>query len=180
MLLVQTLTSCSVGLLVLDALTPVTKQDLALAQKIVDEGKAIVIALNKMDTAEDVKLMTEGVKDRVQRGVWEAAGVHVVPISASKNLGVKNVLPAVYVCLRALLFRAACSGDVDLGACFCSVEAYENWSRRITSRRLNTCDVSMRSCMWFMHSCGVLLTGGLNSCNATIRRHPSRAPFKSV
>ena len=42
-----------VVVLVLDATNPLEKQDLTIARQVVDEGRALVIALNKWDLVEE-------------------------------------------------------------------------------------------------------------------------------
>jgi GTPase len=80
----------------MDATTPVTKQDLAIAQRVVDEGRAIVIALNKMDAVDKPKLIIDAVKDRIEQAVWQAGGVECVPISATLGKNTRHIMPAVY------------------------------------------------------------------------------------
>jgi GTPase len=105
----------------MDATTPVTKQDLAIAQRVVDEGRAIVIALNKMDAVDKPKLIIDAVKDRIEQAVWQAGGVECVPISATLGKNTRHIMPAVYgLCLS--LHR---------------VTAFDNWSRHVPSRKLN-------------------------------------------
>jgi GTPase len=94
--------SSSVALLVMDATAPVTKQDLAIAQRVVEEGRAIVIALNKMDAIEKPKLIIDAVKDRIEKAVWQAGGVECVPISATLSKNTQHIMPAVYATLCCL------------------------------------------------------------------------------
>lgn len=91
----QTLSKASVVLLVLDATSPATKQDLALAQKAVEEGRALVVALNKMDAVDNPQVLAEAVQDRIQRAVWLAGGVPCIPISAKTTMGLRKLMPAV-------------------------------------------------------------------------------------
>lgn len=93
--LLQTLASASVILLVLDATNPVTRQDLALAQKVLEEGRALVVALNKMDTQKDPKVLIDAMRDRIERAVWEAGGVQCIPMSAINGRGIDAIMPAV-------------------------------------------------------------------------------------
>lgn len=83
------------ALLLLDATSPATRQDLALASKVVEEGRALVVLLNKMDAVPDAKLVVDGVRDRVAGAVWEATGVQCVPICAKTGQGVEKIMPAV-------------------------------------------------------------------------------------
>jgi len=98
--------------LVVDAKEPLTKQDLALAQKAVDDGRCIVVVLNKMDAVDDKKLLADGVSQRLGSAMWQAQGVECVPVSALNNDGVEDIMPAV-------------------------LRAYTSWSTRVPSRVLN-------------------------------------------
>ena len=82
-------------MLVLDATNPVTRQDLALAQKVLEEGRALVVALNKMDTQNDPKVLIDAMRDRIERAVWEAGGVQCIPMSAINGRGIDAIMPAV-------------------------------------------------------------------------------------
>ena len=83
--------------LVVDGNEPLTKQDLALAQKAIDEGRCILVVLNKMDRVENKKAVEDGVVDRLASAVWEAQGTQCVSVSALTGQGVENIMPAVYV-----------------------------------------------------------------------------------
>jgi predicted GTPase len=101
----QSLAEAHVVVLVLDGNQALTKQDLSLAQKAVDEGRAILVVLNKMDAVENRKLVEDGVTDRLQSAIWQAFGVECVAISALTGQGLENIMPAVYVFLSASLQR---------------------------------------------------------------------------
>lgn len=84
-----------VVVLLLDAVQGIDKQDLKIASMVVDEGRALVIALNKWDTVDD-RLKTErSVSDALTRSLPQLKGVSVVPISATTGQGVAKLMPAV-------------------------------------------------------------------------------------
>jgi GTP-binding protein len=91
----QSMSKAHVIALVVDAKEPLTKQDLALAQKAVDDGRCIVVVLNKMDAVDDKKLLADGVSQRLGSAMWQAQGVECVPVSALNNDGVEDIMPAV-------------------------------------------------------------------------------------
>jgi hypothetical protein len=91
----QTIDGAHVITLVMDAQQPLTKQDMALAQHAVDEGKAVVVVLNKMDVAANRKLLLDAVKQRLLSAVWQAGGVECVPVSALKQQYLDDIFPAV-------------------------------------------------------------------------------------
>ena len=54
---VKVLSTSGVVVLVVDAANPLTRQDLALAQAVMDAGRGLVVALNKMDTSSHVDVI---------------------------------------------------------------------------------------------------------------------------
>lgn len=78
-----------VVVLVIDANMPFEKQDLQIADHIIEEGRAMVIALNKWDTVEDKKETLANVEYKLTRSLAQVKNVPVVTISAlmGKNLG---------------------------------------------------------------------------------------------
>lgn len=89
--------------LVLDASIPVEehleKQDLTLAQTILEEGRAMVIALNKWDQVKDQKAYLKHIQNELSYQLAQAIGISVVPISALK--GGKSIEALLDSCLEA-------------------------------------------------------------------------------
>lgn len=100
-----------VVILVLDADGVLDKQDLTIARKVLDEGRALVIALNKWDIA-DKKEALDKLNDKLQTSLTQADGVPTVTISALKNRGLDKLLSAV-------------------------IKVYERWNVRIPTAPLN-------------------------------------------
>ncbi len=100
-----------VVILVLDADGVLDKQDLTIARKVLDEGRALVIALNKWDIA-DKKEALDKLNDRLQTSLTQADGVPTVTISALKKNGLDKLLSAV-------------------------IKVYERWNVRIPTSPLN-------------------------------------------
>ncbi|MDA0367913.1 MAG: ribosome biogenesis GTPase Der [Proteobacteria bacterium] len=84
-----------VVLLVLDATEGLDKQDLTIARRTVEEGRALLIALNKWDLPEDRELARRRVADRLERSLPQVRGLPVVNISALTGEGLNKLLPAV-------------------------------------------------------------------------------------
>jgi GTPase len=92
---VAALKECEVAVLVLDALLGMDEQDLRLARLAEREGRAVVIALNKWDAAEDRAAARGRVADALETSLAQSRGVFVVPLSAATGRGLEKLMPAV-------------------------------------------------------------------------------------
>ena len=84
-----------VVVLVLDADAVLDKQDLTIARHVIDEGRALVIAVNKWDAAQDRKATLQRLEDRLQTSLPQARGIPVVTCSALTGQGMNRLLPAI-------------------------------------------------------------------------------------
>ena len=84
-----------VVLLVLDANEGLDKQDLTIARRTVEEGRALLIAMNKWDLPGDLDAARRQVADRLERSLPQVRGLPVVTISALTGDGIRKLLPAV-------------------------------------------------------------------------------------
>ena len=82
--------------LVIDALQPLERQDLTIADMVADEGRALVLALNKWDEVPDRGAILAQVRDRLARSLPQLHGVAVVPVSALTGQGVDALMKAVF------------------------------------------------------------------------------------
>ncbi len=101
-----------VVVLLLDATRGLEVQDLKIADQVLQEGRCLVIALNKWDVAEHASSLFNGVKAALEEGLSQLKGVPLLTVSAITGKGI----------------------DQLLGAAF---EVRENWSRRVTTGELN-------------------------------------------
>ena len=81
-----------VAILVIDATMPLEKQDNALAGLIEREGRACVIAVNKIDLVEDPKALLEDLAYRLEDVIPQMKGVPLVPVSAAKGEGLDRII----------------------------------------------------------------------------------------
>ncbi|MGQ0742271.1 MAG: ribosome biogenesis GTPase Der [Alphaproteobacteria bacterium] len=82
-------------IVVIDATQPFEKQDLAIADLIEREGRAVVFAVNKWDLAVDKKRAAADLRQRVDRLLPQLAGAFLVPVSALTGEGMAALMPAV-------------------------------------------------------------------------------------
>jgi GTP-binding protein len=101
-----------VVVLLLDATRGLEAQDLRIADQIFSEGRALVIALNKWDVAENGSSLFQGVRGALEEGFSQVRGVPLLTISAATGKGIDELLQAAFDT------RAA-------------------WSQRVTTGKLN-------------------------------------------
>ena len=101
-----------VVVLLLDATRGLEAQDLRIADSVHEEGRALIIALNKWDVAEHASSLFNGVKTALEEGLSQLKGVTLLTVSAQTGKGI----------------------DVLMKAAF---ELREAWSRRVTTGELN-------------------------------------------
>ena len=101
-----------VVVVLLDATIPFEKQDLSIVDLIEQEGRAIVIGLNKWDLVADQPGPLKELREKATRLLPQVRGAPLVPISGLAGEGLDRLMQAV-------------------------AGAYEVWNRRIATARLN-------------------------------------------
>ena len=84
-----------VVVLVIDANHALDKQDLVIAHHVIEEGRALVIAVNKWDTIKDKEAVLEEIHADAAESISQAAGITIVPISALKGTRLNDLMKAV-------------------------------------------------------------------------------------
>ncbi len=101
-----------VVVLLLDAEAPMERQDLSIASRVVEEGRALVIALNKWDLCRDKRGTLRQLHDRLERSLPQTKGIVTVTLSALTGQNLDRLMSAVF-------------------------RAYAVWNRRIATAQLN-------------------------------------------
>ncbi|HKH35340.1 MAG TPA: ribosome biogenesis GTPase Der [Beijerinckiaceae bacterium] len=96
----------------LDATIPFEKQDLSIIDLIEQEGRAIVIGLNKWDLLADKPGLLKELREEATRLLPQVRGAPLVPISGLAGEGLDRLMQAI-------------------------VQAHEVWNRRIPTAKLN-------------------------------------------
>lgn len=100
-----------VVVLVLDAEGVLDKQDLTIARQVLDEGRALVIAVNKWDIANRAEVL-EKLNYKLRNSLTQAEGVPTVTISALKKENLDKLMRAIF-------------------------KVYDRWNKRIPTAPLN-------------------------------------------
>ncbi len=85
-----------VVVLLLDATRGLEHQDLKIASMVLEEGRALLIAINKWDVAEDASGLFNGVRQALDDGLAQVRGVPLVAVSARTGKGLDTLLSAAF------------------------------------------------------------------------------------
>ncbi len=101
-----------VVVLLLDATLGLEAQDLRIADKVLEEGRALVVALNKWDVAEHASSLFNGVKKALDEGLAQVKGVPLLTVSAATGRGIDQLLQAAFE-TRAAWSRRVGTGELN-------------------------------------------------------------------
>ncbi|MET0239410.1 MAG: ribosome biogenesis GTPase Der [Sphingobium sp.] len=85
-----------VVVLLLDATKGLEAQDLKIADKVLQEGRALVIGLNKWDVAENGSSLYQGVRKALDEGLAQVRGVPLLTVSGATGRGLDDLLQASF------------------------------------------------------------------------------------
>ena len=86
-----------VCILLIDSMDSINKQDLLIAKKILDFGKAIIIALNKWDCVKNKLETRNKIVARLKKSFSQSKYIKVNTVSAIKGEGVLNLLEEISI-----------------------------------------------------------------------------------
>ena len=101
-----------VVVVLIDAERPFEHQDLTIADLATEEGRALVIAVNKWDLVEDKQKRLKELRETLAQRLSQVPGVALVPISALAGRGLDKLSSAI-------------------------LAAYDTWNRRVATADLN-------------------------------------------
>ena len=85
-----------VVVLLLDSTRGLEVQDLKIAARAVEEGRALVIGLNKWDVAEGGAALYQGVRAALNEGLAQLRGVPLLTLSGATGKGVDQIVAAAF------------------------------------------------------------------------------------
>lgn len=101
-----------VVVLLLDATQGLEHQDLKIASLVLEEGRALMIAINKWDVAEDASKLFNGIRAALDDGLAQVRGLPLFAVSAKTGKGLDQMLAGAF-------------------------ELREAWSKRVPTSALN-------------------------------------------
>ena len=99
--------------LVLDGEQMLERQDLTIGRHVIEEGRALVLVINKWDIVADKPAAMKLLRDRLQTSLPQVSGVTTITVSALTGKNLEAMMPAV-------------------------LESYEIWNRRVPTAALNS------------------------------------------
>ena len=101
-----------VVVVLMDAQNPLEMQDLTIADMVEQEGRALVLAINKWDLVAEKQKTLKDLRDKLEYRLAQLPGVPLVTLSATAEQGLDKLKTAVFA-------------------------SYERWNRRVPTPALN-------------------------------------------
>jgi GTPase len=108
----RALEHAEVVILLLDATRGLEAQDLRIADLVIEEGRALIIAVNKWDVAENASALFNGIKAALEEGLAQIKAVPVLTVSAKTGKGIDQLLGAAFE-LRGQWSRRIGTGELN-------------------------------------------------------------------
>jgi GTPase len=109
---VRAIRFAEVVVLLLDADRAFEQQDLTIGDMVIDEGRSIVVAVNKWDVVEDKQKRLKDLREMLEETFTLVPGVALVTLSAKSGKGIDKLQKAV-------------------------LDAHEIWNKRVATNALN-------------------------------------------
>jgi GTP-binding protein len=101
-----------VVVLLLDATRGLEAQDLKIAAQVIEEGRGLILALNKWDVAENASSLFNGVKAALGEGLAQLRDVPLLTVSAKTGRGIDTILDVAFE-LRDAWSRRVPTGELN-------------------------------------------------------------------
>ena len=101
-----------VVVLLLDATRGLESQDLRIASQVIEEGRALIIAVNKWDIAEHASSLFNGIKAALGEGLAQLRDVPLLTVSAKTGKGIDMVLKVAFE-LRDAWSKRVSTGELN-------------------------------------------------------------------
>lgn len=85
-----------VVVLLLDATRGLEAQDLRIADRVIEEGRALIIGLNKWDTVENGSALYQGIKQALSDGLAQIRGVPILTLSGATGKGLDEIIRVAF------------------------------------------------------------------------------------
>ena len=99
-------------IVMIDAQKMFEKQDLQIAAHVIEEGRSLVIAVNKWDLVENKHEVLDELKYQLETSLAQVRDIPFIPMSALRETGLDNMMKA-------------------------ALKSYEIWNKRVNTGKLN-------------------------------------------
>ena len=120
---INTLRRAHVVALVIDATQPLENQDLSIANLAIQEGKAMLLVVNKCDLIEDRKKFLNELQYLAEKTMTDIKGIPIILISATENYNIQAIFR------EALRVEKSWMKEISTGV-------LNNWLARETERHI--------------------------------------------
>ncbi len=101
-----------VVVLLLDATLGLEAQDLKIADRVLQEGRALIIALNKWDVADNPPSLFQGIRAALDEGLAQVKGVPLLTVSGYTGRGIDQLIATAFE-TRAAWSRRVPTGQLN-------------------------------------------------------------------
>ncbi|MCE3230890.1 MAG: GTP-binding protein Der [Alphaproteobacteria bacterium] len=108
----RTIQYAEVVIVLMDATAPLERQDLSIVSDVAEEGRALVLALNKWDLVKDKDKQMKEVQRILDIQLTQVRGIPCIPVSAIHGKNLNRLMDAVF-------------------------QVYEAWNKRLPTAKLN-------------------------------------------
>ena len=92
---IRAINFAEIVLLLVDAERPFEKQDLTIADRVVEEGRGLVVLISKWDLVENKQAKLAEMREEFERLLPQVKGAPILPVSGLTERGLETIMPAV-------------------------------------------------------------------------------------
>ncbi len=101
-----------VVVILMDATKGLESQDLRIADRVLQEGRGLIVALNKWDIAENPPSLFQGIRAALDDGLAQVRGVPLLTVSAVTGRGLDQLMDAAFA-MRDAWSRRVSTGQLN-------------------------------------------------------------------
>lgn len=108
----HTIDFAEIVIVVLDAQVPMERQDISIAARVIEEGRGLILALNKWDAVQNPRATLADIKDKMAASLQQVKGLPLIPISGKTGAGLDKLMTT-------------------------ALEIYKLWNKRVPTHKMN-------------------------------------------
>ena len=96
----RTIQYAQIVVLVLDGNVMLEKQDLTIARQVIEEGRVLMLVINKWDMVKNRAQAMRNLNDRLQTSLPQVKGIPIIQLSALTGQNINKLLPSAFKILE--------------------------------------------------------------------------------